>query len=91
MAKGWGPGSKRALTQAQEGEEVEPEEAEDGSRQSLVHGSKVDPLLQLGREVDEVEVVPVHHVLEQDVDEACREGARGWDLTGPQCASAPCS
>lgn len=28
------------------------------------------PLLQLGWEVDEVEVVPVHHVLEQDVDEA---------------------
>lgn len=64
--------SRMPLTQTKEGEEEEPEEAEDGSSQSLVHGSKVDPLLQLGREVSEVEVVSVYHVLKQDVDEACK-------------------
>lgn len=69
------PGVRGSLTQAQEGEEVEPEEAQDGRGQGLVHGREVDPLLQLGREVDEVEVVPIHHVLEQDVDQACREAA----------------
>lgn len=68
------PWSEGPLTQAQEGEETEPEEAQDGSGQGLVHGRQVDPLLQLGREVGEVKVVPVHHVLEQDVDEACRDG-----------------
>lgn len=35
----------------------------------------MDPLLQLGRKVGEVEVVPVHHVLKQDVDEACKRTA----------------
>lgn len=79
---GWGgdrrPGtgqSRMPLTQTKEGEKEEPEEAEDGSGQGLVHGSKVDSLLQLGREVSEVEVVPVHHVLQQDVDEACKRDA----------------
>lgn len=80
----------RALTQAQEGEEVEPEEAQDGSGQGLVHGREVDPLLQLGREVGEVEVVPVHHVLEQDVDEACRARAVSWTSAGTRGCSAPC-
>lgn len=78
------------LTQAQEGEEVEPEEAQDGSGQGLVHGREVDPLLQLGREVGEVEVVPVHHVLEQDVDEACRARAVSWTSPGTRGRSAPC-
>ena len=68
-------GLEGLLTQAQEGEEVEPEEAQDGSSQGLVHSREMEPLLQLGREVGKVEVVPVHHVLEQDVDEACRDGA----------------
>ena len=78
------------LTQAQEGEEVEPEEAQDGSGQGLVHSREVDPLLQLGREVGEVEVVPVHHVLEQDVDEACRARAVSWTSAGTRGCSAPC-
>lgn len=57
-------------TQTEEGEKEEPEEAEDGGGQGLVHGGEVDPLLQFSREVSEVEVMPVHHVLKQDVDEA---------------------
>lgn len=64
------PKAEGPLTQAQEGEEVEPEEAQDGSSQGLVHSREMDPFLQLGWEVGKVEVVPVHHVLEQDVDEA---------------------
>lgn len=66
------------LTQTEEGEKEKPEEAEDGSSQGLVHGSKVDPLLQLGREVSKVQVMPVHHVLQQDVDEACKREAVSW-------------
>lgn len=87
-------GSGGSLTQAQEGEEVEPEEAQDGRGQGLVHSREVDPLLQLGREVDEVEVVPIHHMLEQDVDQACREGAvswtPGWAARAPLPASYLC-
>lgn len=78
------PRSAGPLTEAQEGEEEEPEEAQDGGSQSLVHGRKVDPFLQLGWQVGEVEVVPVHHVLEQDVDEACGGGAVSW---GPSWVS----
>jgi hypothetical protein len=64
--------SRMSLTQTEEGEKEEPEEAEDGGGQGLVHGGEVDPLLQFSREVSEVEVMPVHHVLKQDVDEACK-------------------
>lgn len=74
------PGQRGPLTQAQEGEEVEPEEAQDGRSQGLVHSREMDPFLELGWEVGKVEVVPVHHVLEQDVDEACGEGAVSWRL-----------
>lgn len=80
--------NRMALTQTKEGEEEEPEEAEDGCCQGLVHGGEVDPLLQLGREVSEVEVVPVHHVLEQDVDEACKRGAVSRPAAPPPSATA---
>lgn len=70
-----GTQSRVPLTQTKEGVKEEPEEAEDGGGQGLVHSGKVDPLLQLGREVSKVEVVAVHHMLQQDVDEACERGA----------------
>lgn len=56
-------------TQPHKRVKIEPEKAEDGSCQGLVDSCKVHLLLQLGREIGIVEVVTVHHVLQEDVDQ----------------------
>lgn len=56
-------------TKAQDGEEEQPEHAEDGSHHDLADGSDVETLVQFGGDVDIVNVVPVNHVLEQHVEQ----------------------
>lgn len=57
------------LTQPHKWVKIEPEKAEDGSCQGLIDSCKVHLLLQLGREIGIVEVVTVHQVLQEDVDQ----------------------
>lgn len=54
---------KRPLTYAYSGEEKQPEEAQDGRSHHLVHSSGVDLLIQFGRQVGVVHIIPVHEVL----------------------------
>jgi hypothetical protein len=63
------PGGMVALTRAHGGEEEQPEEAEDGRSHHLVHSPRVDLLVQFGRQVGVVEIVPVYQVLQQHVHE----------------------
>lgn len=65
----WVPKVGVALTGAHGREEEQPEEAEDGRGHHLVHGPRVDLLVQLGRQVGVVEIVPVYQVLQQHVHE----------------------
>lgn len=64
------------LTQPYKRVEIEPEEAEDGSCQGLIDRCKVHLLLQLGREIGVVQVVTVHHVLQEDVDQTWQGNRR---------------
>lgn len=70
-------------TEAQDGEEEQPEHAEDGGHHDLADGGNVEALVQFGGDVHVVNVVPVNHVLEQHVEQPW------WDkrshLDGRQC------
>lgn len=56
-------------TEAQDGEEEQPEHAEDGGHHDLADGGDVEALVQFGGDVHVVNVVPVNHVLEQHVEQ----------------------
>lgn len=68
------------LTRPEDREEVQPDEGDDGSRQSLIDGSQVDAAFDASGQVGKVEVVFVHQVSEHHVEQACDRGDRfrGW-------------
>lgn len=62
------------LTSPEDREEVEPDEGDDGRRQSLVDGAEVDAAFDASGQVGEVQVVFVHQVSEHHVEQACGGG-----------------
>lgn len=54
----------RFLTRTDSGKEKKPKEAENGCSHHLVDGSRMDFLVQFGRQVSVVHVVPVRQVFE---------------------------
>lgn len=62
----------KGFTCAHSREEEQPEEAEDGCSHHLGDGSRVDLLVQFGRQVSVVHVVSIHKVFQQHVHQTCR-------------------
>lgn len=54
------PHTPLLLTCAYSGEEQQPEETEDGRCHHLIDGSRVDLLVQFGRQVGVVHVIAIH-------------------------------
>lgn len=67
-------GCDAELTRPEDGEEVKPDEGDDGRRQSLIDGSQVDAAFDASGQVGEVQVVFVHQVSEHHVEQACGRG-----------------
>lgn len=61
------------LTGAHSGEEQKPEETENRSSHHLVDRSRMDLLVQFGRQICVVHVVPVREVFQQHVHQPCTE------------------
>lgn len=63
----------RFLTGSNGGKEKKPKEAEDRRSHHLVDGPRMDFLVQFGRQVGVVHVVPVCQVFEEHVHQPCTE------------------
>lgn len=63
--------SCRSHTCANGGEEEQPEETKNGSSHHLGDGTRVDLLVQFGRQVGVVHVVSIHQMFEQHVHQTC--------------------
>lgn len=57
------------LTESKHREEEKPENAENWCHKHLLDSSRVDVLAQLGRDVGIVDVIPVNHVLQNQVQQ----------------------
>lgn len=56
-------------TQSENREEEQPEHAEDGSHDDLADGCPVDALVEFSGDVCIVDVVSVHHVLQDHIEQ----------------------
>lgn len=76
------------LTCSQDGEEIKPDEGDDGSRQSLIDGSQVDAAFDASGQVGEVQVVFVHQVSEHHVEQPCEVGEAPSGCGPSNCSEA---
>lgn len=62
------------VTCSEHREEIKPHQAYDWCSQSLIDSSQVNLAIEAGRQVSEVQVVFVHQVFQEQVQQTCTHG-----------------